>query len=161
MSEPASAFWRRYLGTLPPKHPHLRARFDAFSFGDEPALADELAALVLAGRKRATASLPAEFTGAGLALPAAGDVSVVTLADGSPVTIIELVEVRHIPFESVDASFAADEGEGNGTLASWRAAHLKYFGRVSLRLGCEFDEETLVICQRFSVVWLGRGGIAG
>ncbi|PYM31010.1 MAG: ASCH domain-containing protein, partial [Candidatus Rokuibacteriota bacterium] len=33
----------------------------AFAFGDSPALAKELAALVLAGHKRATASLPVQF----------------------------------------------------------------------------------------------------
>ncbi len=86
------------LGTLPVEHPHRHARPDAFAFGDSPALANELAALVQVGRKRATASLRVEFTSVGLPLPAAGDVNIVTRADGIPVAIIELVEVRHVPF---------------------------------------------------------------
>ena len=114
-----------------------------------------MAALVQVGRKRATASLPVEFTSLGLPLPAAGDVSIVTRADGIPVAIIELVEVRHVPFQAVDAAFAADEGEGDGTLAWWQAAHRMYFSRVSARLGDKFDETTPVICQRFRLVWSG------
>lgn len=155
MTERAKAFWQRYVGTLPAEHPHRHAHPDAFAFGDSPALADELAALVQVGRKRATASLPVEFTSLGLPLPAAGDVSIVTRADGIPVAIIELVEVRHVPFQAVDAAFAADEGEGDGTLAWWQAAHRMYFSRVSARLGDKFDETTPVICQRFRLVWSG------
>jgi uncharacterized protein YhfF len=155
MSESPEAFWTRYLATLPAEHPHHRVRRDVFAFGDSPALADELAALVQAGRKRATASLPLEFTTAGLSLPAAGDVSIVTWADGRPCAVIELVEVRHVPFESVDADFAAAEGEGDGTLAWWRGAHRRYFGRVCTTLGGTFDDTTPVICQRFRVVWRG------
>jgi len=155
MTESAEAFWQRYVGTLPAEHPHRHAHPDAFAFGDSPALANELAALVQVGRKRATASLPVEFRSLGLPLPAAGDVSIVTRADGTPVAIIELVEVRRVPFQIVDAEFAADEGEGDGTLAWWQNAHRRYFSRVCARLGGTFDETTPVICQRFRLVWSG------
>jgi uncharacterized protein YhfF len=67
-----------------------------------------------------------------------------------------LVEVRHVPFHAVDAAFAADEGEGDGTLAWWQTAHRSYFRRVCARLGDTFDETAPVICQRFRLVW--RGG---
>ncbi len=153
MAAGVEAFWGGYLGTLPAAHPHRHARPDAFAFGDSPSLANELAALVQIGRKQATTSLPAEFTSAGLPLPVAGDVSIVTRADGSPVAIIELTEVTQIPFQVVDAVFAADEGEGDRTLAWWRTAHRDYFSRVSAKLGCEFDENTPVICQRFRLLW--------
>ena len=153
MTEAAAMFWQRYVGTLPAEHPHRHAQPDAFAFGDSPALANELGALVQAGRKRATASLPVEFTSIGLPLPAAGDISIVLLADGAPVAIIELVEVRHVSFQAVDAAFAADEGEGDGSLAWWQAAHRRYFGRVCARIGGQFDETTPVICQRFRLVW--------
>ncbi|HET7341209.1 MAG TPA: nitrilase-related carbon-nitrogen hydrolase [Methylomirabilota bacterium] len=149
----AETFWRRYLATLPAEHPHRGARPDAFAFGDSTALADELAALVQAGRKRATASLPVEFTSEGLPLPEAGDLSVVTRADGMPVAIIELTDVRTVAFDTVDAEFAAAEGEGDGTLAWWRDAHRRYFGRVCARTGGALDGTTPVICQRFRLVW--------
>src|SRR6266511_3667286 len=72
MTESAAAVWQRYLGTLPAEHPHHHARPDTFAFGDSPALANELAALVQVGRKRATASLPVEFTSLGLPMTARG-----------------------------------------------------------------------------------------
>jgi len=152
-------YWQAYLDTLPAGHPHRHARPDAFAFGDTPALADELGALVRAGRKRATASLPEEFTSMGDPLPAAGNLGIVLSGRGVPVAIIELTEVRHVPFRNVDAAFAAYEGEGDGTLASWRAAHLAYFGRVISRAGVPFDESTTVICQRFRLVWAGGDAI--
>lgn len=153
MTDAAEAFWRHYLESLPAGHPHRHARPDVFAFGDSAALADELAALVCAGRKRATTSLPAEFTSLGQALPEAGDLAIVTRADGTPVALIELTEVRHLPFRAVDAAFAADEGEGDGSLAGWQAAHRNYFGRVSGSFGEEFGDATRVLCQRFKVVW--------
>ena len=43
--------------------------------------------------------------------------------------IIETVQVDVMPFEQVSAEFAAIEGEGDGSLAYWRQAHLEYFTR--------------------------------
>jgi uncharacterized protein YhfF len=150
------SFWRRYLDSLPAAHPHRSARPDAFAFGDSAALADELAALVLSGKKRATASLAVEFISAGDPLPTAGSLSIVLRGDGMPAAIIERTEVREVPFCEVDEAFAAIEGEGNGTLAYWRDAHREYFSRVLRRHGGVFDDDTPVICQRFQVVWIGE-----
>lgn len=148
-----AAFWQRYLDGLPSSHPHRQAKLDAFAFGDTPSLADELAALVVSGRKRATASLPVEFTSAGLPLPTAGDVSIVLRGGGAPAAVVELTEVRHLALGEVDAAFAADEGEGDGSLEFWRKAHIGYFGRVAARHGLAFGETTQVVCQRFRVVF--------
>ena len=147
------SFWQRYLDSLPAAHPHRAARPDAFGFGDSAALADELAALVLSGKKRATASLAVEFTSLGEPLPVAGSLSIILRGDGVPVAIIERIEVREVPFHAVDQAFASREGEGDGTLAWWKDAHVKYFARVSRSHGQPFDENTPVICQSFQVIW--------
>jgi uncharacterized protein YhfF len=152
-----TSFWQRYLDSLPAAHPHRGARPDAFAFGDSAPLADELAALVLAGRKRATASLAVEFTALGDPLPAAGDLSIVLRGDQTPVAIIERTEVREVPFRAVDEAFAAREGEGDGTLAGWREAHREYFTRVCARLGGAFGEDTPVLCQGFRLLWPQSG----
>jgi uncharacterized protein YhfF len=144
---------------LPAEHPHRTTRVTAFSFGDSAALADELAALVAAGRKRATASLPIQFDSEGEPLPVAGDVSIVTRSDGTPVAIIETTDVALVAFGAVDAEFAAAEGEGDGSLAFWRAAHTEFFGRVHSRLGGRVDEASLVVCERFRVLY--RPGAPG
>lgn len=147
------AFWRSYLSQLPLDHPHHRIKPDAFGFGGEPAVQDELAALVLAGTKRATTSLAVEFTSLGEPLPVVGDLSIVLRGDGTPVALIERTHVTTVPFEAVAAEYAAIEGEGDGSLEHWRAAHRKYFKGVCARLGGTFSDRTPVLCQVFRVVF--------
>jgi uncharacterized protein YhfF len=132
-------------------------RPDAFGFGGEPALADELATLVLAGRKRATTSLPVEYASLEERLPTSGDLSVVVRGDGRPVALIERTHVECVPFGEVGEDYAAVEGEGDGTLGYWREAHAQYFTNVCVRLGGDFDEHTRVLCQMFQVIWTARG----
>lgn len=153
------AFWRAYLAQLPEAHPHRSARPDSFGFGGEPALADELASLVLAGRKRATTSLPVEYTSLGERLPRAGDLSIVVRGDGQPVALIERTHVACVPFGEVGEDYAAVEGEGDGTLGYWREAHAQYFASVCARLGGDFDEHTRVLCQMFRVTWASGAGL--
>jgi len=152
LSDAAAALWRAYLAHLPSDHPHRAARVSAFSFGDSPQLADELGALVVSARKRGTASLPIQFEAEGSALPVAGDVSIVTRTDGTPLAIIETTDVRLVPFGDVDAEFAAAEGEGDGSLAYWRRAHTNFFGRVVARLGGGLDDRSLIVCERFRLL---------
>ena len=148
-----SAAWKTYLASLPPEHPHRSHKPTAFGFGHTPALADELAALVLSGKKRATTSLADEYTADNLPLPVAGDLTIITRGDGQPCAIIERTSVSSVPFEAVDAEYAAIEGEGDGSLHHWRAAHKVYFDSVSARHGNDFNAQTPVLCQVFRVIW--------
>ena len=147
------AFWAQFLRSLAADDPRRGARPDAFGFGGDGALADALAALVLADRKRATASLPVEYTTLGEPLPRAGDLSIILDGQGRPVAIIERTSVEQVPFEAVDEAFAAQEGEGDGSLRYWREAHAWYFNRVCARLGGRLKANTPVLCQRFRRVW--------
>ncbi len=49
-------------------------------------------------------------------------------------------------------TFAADEGEGDLSLAYWREAHRNFFGRVCARLGLDFSERIEVVAERFRVM---------
>ncbi|MBA3413978.1 MAG: ASCH domain-containing protein [Chloroflexia bacterium] len=122
---------------------------DTFGFGDSAAMADELAVLVGAGPKRATAGLLAEYEADGTPLPVAGDWSVVLDGAGRPVAVIRTVQVAVVPFAEVDAAFAWDEGEGDRSLAFWREAHRGFFSRS----GLPFDDGSPVVCERFEVVY--------
>jgi uncharacterized protein YhfF len=147
------SIWLDYLRGLPASHAHHRIRPDTFAFGDSKQLADELAQLVLAGKKTATASLAVEFTSVNEPLPRTGDVSIVLYSDGNPVAIIECTDVKTVPFQSVDAAFAAMEGEGDMSLNYWREVHAEYFTRVCNRLGGTFASTTPVLCQTFRLLW--------
>lgn len=131
--------------------------FEAFHFDDHESSANELAALVLAGVKRATAGLVWSFEQAGVALPRVGDLSVVTNWAKQPQCVIETVRVDIVAFADVTAEFAATEGEGDGSLAYWQSAHQAYFGRECQRIGKLPDPRMPVVCERFEVVYQAPG----
>ncbi len=112
---------------------------ETFSFGDNPGLADELLALVLAGRKTATcwAASQGLLTGIGKRMVALDGA-------GRPRAVIETVELTQRRFHEVDAAFAYDEGEGDRSLAYWRQAHRIYFTRLG-----QFAEDMELWCERF------------
>ncbi|MEO7853078.1 MAG: ASCH domain-containing protein [Rubrivivax sp.] len=147
------SFWADFVASL--GHDPAGRFHEAFHFDDNAASADELAALVLAGRKRATAGLLWAHESAGQPLPQRGDLSVVTLFSGQPVCVIETQKVRIVAFSEVDADFAATEGEGDGSLDYWRRAHTAFFGRECQRLSREFDAQAPVVCEEFWVVFGG------
>ncbi len=147
------SYWAEFVASLPSNDPRIEARPDAFGFGGEGEIADELAALVLAGKKRGTASLPVEYTSLGEELPKSGDLSIVLDGRGNPVAIIERTSVEVVPFHAVTAEFAAAEGEGDGSLKYWQEAHTWYFGQVCERLGGKLESTTPVLCQCFKMVW--------
>ena len=134
--------------------------YEAFFFGDSQALADELAALVLQGTKRATAGSVWSFEAEGKRLPRPGDLSIVTNWAGQALCVIETLSVDVRPFCEVDAEFAGIEGEGDGSLAYWQQAHRAYYGRECERAGRPFDERMPVACECFRVVYQegGNGG---
>ena len=134
-----------------------RRRFlEAFAFGDSEALATLLADLVLAGAKRATASLVWTFEHDGKPQPAPGDLSIVTAWDRRPLCIIETTAVSVVPFDAVSAAFAQEEGEGDGTLASWRRDHTAFFARECARIGRTPSPRMPVLCEHFRVVYQPR-----
>lgn len=153
LSTQAARFWQRYLDSLPADVPRPAAPYAAWSFGDSPVMADELLALVRRGTKTATASLLWAYEAAGEPLPAPGSRSIVLDGADAPGCIIETTEVLVLPFNVVDQRFAADEGEGDYSLAAWRAAHWSFFGRQCAEIGRVPDETMPVVCERFRLVY--------
>lgn len=148
-----TAFWQAYLENLPPAEQPPAERYADWYFGDNPALADELAALVLAGVKTATCTLLLEMEREGTPLPQVGERAIITRFDGQPLGIIETTSVEVLPFDQVSADFAHAEGEGDRSYASWRAGHERYFGRRCQLLGLAFSPGLPVVCERFRLVY--------
>jgi uncharacterized protein YhfF len=121
-------------------------------FGDSPELSAELLALIASGKKRGGASLHAAYAIEKLPVPQAGEIRIVLDFTDKPVFVTRNTAVDIIPFNAVGADFAACEGEGDGSLAYWRAAHLDYFTRSSPELGITFNEDMLIVCERFEVL---------
>lgn len=142
-----AALWREFanaVGGADEEH-----FYESFFFGDSEAMASELAALVLEGRKRATAAALWAYEAEGRRLPRPGDLSIVTDWAGQPLCIIETQSVEVVPFGDVTAEFAAAEGEGDGSLAFWRQAHEDFFSRECAAVGMQFNESMQVVCERF------------
>ncbi len=127
-------------GTVPPP---------AFAFGDTPEQADELLALVLAGRKTATSTAVAELSESDPA-PQVGDVAIVLDGAQRPRALIRTTAVTEVAFRDVTPAHAAAEGEGDGTLEHWRREHERFWRSV---LGDDaFSPDLPVLCETFQLV---------
>ena len=151
MTPDVAQFWKQFCSSS--GRDPATACYEVFHFDDNRASADELASLVLAGTKRATASLAWLYESAAHPAPTPGALSVVTDWDGKPLCVIETQAIDVVPFDDVTAEFAATEGEGDGSLEYWRRVHWDFFGRECGRLGRERSAAMPVLCERFRVVY--------
>jgi uncharacterized protein YhfF len=149
----AEACWQAFLASLPVDSPYRQRTYIVEPWGDTPALADELGGLIAAGTKTAACSPLVEFESQGQPIPAPGLLTIVIDGRGEPLCIIETSEVSRRRFDEVDAAFARAEGEGDRSLAYWREAHRRYFTRTLARVGLEFREDMILVCERFRVVY--------
>lgn len=147
------AYWQRYLATLQAADPIRNEKYVAEPFGDSPALADELAALIASGRKTATCSALWEWEAEENPIPVAGMKSVVLDGRDEPVCIIETTEIVIRPYNEVDAQFAAEEGEGDLSLAYWREAHWRFFTRTLSNINKMPALDMPLVCERFRVIY--------
>lgn len=143
-------FWREACAALQidPVTP-----YQTWYFGDSPALADTLLDLVLQGSKRATACLQWACEADPQDAPVPGGYSVVTRFDGTPAALLRTTALAVVPFGQVDAGFAAREGEGDLSLASWREGHWAYFSRECAAAGWVMGEDAPVVCEDFELLW--------
>ena len=138
-------YWQRFQ-----KKSGIKESFvDAYSFGDNPELTDELMKLVLTGKKTGTAALAIELEREGEKIPQVGDYNVILDGKGKPAGIIRTTSVVVKPFSEVQEAFAYSEGEDDCTLKSWRSEHWKLW----TRLGFAMREDLLVICENFELVY--------
>ncbi|HHQ4533214.1 TPA: ASCH domain-containing protein [Aeromonas veronii] len=152
MNPACSALAESYLLSLPVA---ARARHvSADYFCADEYNTNLCASLVVAGRKRATCSLAYWYLEKGERMPEQGDLLVVTDWSGLPKALVEIVSVTLCQFDEVDAAFAAEEGEGDSSLAWWREAHKAFFEREMKAEGREFDEYATLVLERFRVVAL-------
>ncbi len=102
---------------------------------------ERLAALIMAGRKRATVWDAKDEN------PTAPGMQWVVTVKERPVAVIETVRVQRRSFDSIDAAFAFEEGEGDRTLAFWRATHESFF-----RSEGDFAHDMMLWSEHFRLV---------
>jgi len=123
---------------------------EKWHFGMTEDMANDLLKLVLAGKKRATAS---SFLGYGddEPLPKVGEISVITDWKGTPGCVIQTTNVRIIPYCEITYDIAKLEGEDD-TLESWQKNHEAFFREEGQQLGYTFTEDMPVVFEEFKVV---------
>jgi uncharacterized protein YhfF len=141
-------FWAAYKAAAGLTH----ERYTVVQPGDSPELAIELTELMLAGTKRATASLVRDFESEGEPLPQPGDYVVVVDGAHTPRCIWQTTEVTIKPLIEVDDAFAWDEGEGDRSRASWLDNHRRYFARQASREGFAMHDQIQTVFERFKIV---------
>lgn len=126
---------------------------DAWGFGDNPELVDELLSYVLNGIKRTSTSLVKESELEGWPIDKVGDYNIILNGQDKPTVVLKNVSVRRVKYRDVDADHAYWEGEGDRTLETYFLEHDKYYKRRGEALGFEFNKNMLVDLVRFEVVY--------
>jgi uncharacterized protein YhfF len=127
--------------------------FSASALGHTRALADEHAALVEAGVKRAHATLLRDFEKDLEALPQPGDHLVVLDGEGEPRAIVRTTHVEKRRFNEIDDAFAFEAGEGDLTLRWWLTAYRQDFAERAEVEGFEAHERIELVLEHFERVW--------
>jgi len=151
--ESITNYWEQFLASLPPDSPYRAKTYVAEGWGDSPAMADELGALIVQGIKTATCSALWEWEAEDNSIPQNGLITIALDGRGEPLCIVETVDVMIRKYDKVDAEFARDEGEGDLSLNYLRQAHKNFFSRVLPKFGKEFSKEMPLVCERFRVIY--------
>lgn len=149
-SDEVARFWADFCRSA---NVEIDEPYQVWYFGNSPKMADELAALVVSKKKTATASLLKTNEVRPDKAPLDDGYSVVTDYYGRPLCVLQTTEITQRRFVDVDEQFATDEGEGDLSLAYWRKVHREYFSREAADHGFEFDDNSIVCYERFTLLY--------
>jgi uncharacterized protein YhfF/predicted acetyltransferase len=149
----AEALWAEFCQK---KQIAIDTPYEAWAFGSDAETADELAELVVRGVKFGTASAYDDYVAEDALdeLPRPGDYSVILNSAEEAVCVIRTYDVYIRPFREVPPFHAYAEGEGDRSLAYWRRVHKAFFEECAAESGIPFTEESLVVCEKFSVEYV-------
>ncbi len=155
MNKKAYSFFEEFLSTLPSAQRRIMASkpLTIDYFCNDEKNANFCAHLVVGGQKTATSSLKIAYEKEGESLPQKGDLQIVTDWDENPICLIEIIDVKELPFSAIAADFAKAEGEGDLSLAWWQKTHRNFFTEECHIYGLSFHENIIVICERFKKIY--------
>lgn len=143
---------QQFWNTFKAKQGLTNANYLAWSFGNNPEMANRLAELVVKGVKTATTSAYALYE-ENEPLPKVGEYNIILNGNGEPVAITQTVVTEIIPFDSVSWEHAYHEGEGDRSLAYWREVHEAFFKPAYAEADLAFDQSIPCVCEVFEVVY--------
>ena len=146
MNEKAKQYWDEFW-----KGKEQPTSVVAEQFGLEEH-ADELAQLIIDGKKTATCSAHVLYELENDPLPEVGLYTIILNSKDDPVAIIRTSEVQIIKMNEVPEELALAEGEGDLTFEYWWNGHKKFFTTQLEEHGLEFSEDMFLIFERFELV---------
>lgn len=143
-------YWHKYT-----EENHLTLETpDFWMFGDgSKELADELANLVLLGKKTGTCATKESYIVEKENVPEVGQHDIILNGDSKPVAIIKYTKIQEIPMNQVSEEFAISEGEGDLSYDYWYKEHEKFFINEFKNYRLNYTPEIMLICQTFEVVF--------
>ena len=149
MNEQALEYWNKFWKDKPePK----KLTAEQWGFEGTP-LADELAQLMIEGKKTATCSAHVLYELENEPIPEVGEYTIVLSSKNIPLCIIKTTDVQIIPMNEVTEDFARAEGEGDLSYSYWWDGHVRFFTEDLAAYGLEFSEDMPLVCERFEVVF--------
>ncbi|MEG0857860.1 MAG: ASCH domain-containing protein [Terrisporobacter sp.] len=146
----AEQMWNNYIK----EHSESKgSTFEAWHFGSNKELANELALLVKNGDKTSTTSGLCFYEFEKEKLPKVGSFSVILDWNKEAQCIVQITKVYIIPFNEVTEEHALKEGEGDKTLNYWRHVHKSAITEELKEYNKSFDENMKVVCEEFKVIW--------
>ncbi|SIS37324.1 Uncharacterized protein YhfF [Zobellia uliginosa] len=115
--------------------------------------ANECAALVKKGIKRATSHSLLGLQYRKQPLPKIGDFMIVTNWEGEAQCIVRTTAVKLRPYFSIDEAYAQREGEGDKSLAYWKKVHWDYFTKELAAFNRKPNESMIIVCQEFEKIF--------
>jgi len=118
-------------------------------FGTKGAFREELNALVLSGKKKATAgTLEWDYKSQGERIETVGEKLAVLNSDGKHVATIQATKVAVVSFAEVPDDFALAEGEGDLSGDDFRESHLRYWSKIGLSI----NSQTQIVLLYFELI---------
>ena len=118
-------------------------------FGTKGEFRDELIALILDGKKRATAgTLEWDYRANGEDIEYVGEKLAVLNNEGEQVATIQATRVEVVRFADVPDEFALAEGEGDLSGDDFRKGHLRYWSSQ----GMTITEDTEIVLLYFDLI---------
>lgn len=149
----AQELWEEFC-----EHHHIDRNipYQAWAFCGGGPVGDELANLVMIGRKFGTASAYDDYIWEDCLdeIPKVGDYSIVLNDNGDALCVIRDYEVYIRPFGDVSPFHAFSEGEGDFSLDYWRRVHIDFFEPSFKENGVAFTDDSLIVCEKFCVEYI-------
>ncbi|MBI9045928.1 MAG: GNAT family N-acetyltransferase [Anaerolineaceae bacterium] len=149
IDEKIKAYWNKFIELFPE---YKNSTYEVWSFGYGDYMANELIGYVRQGIKTGTSSAYEMYTETEKK-PEEHDLSIVTYGNGLPGCIIKTIEIRNKLFDEINEEEARFEGEGDLSLAYWRAVHEEFFRKEYNEKGKEFTWKIPVIYEKFEVIF--------